>query len=83
MLCGITLIGWLIKRAKERRKEIVKLKNGNYKIDSIIFNPDTMKLTNEEIFRVRVGNYRILYEVISDYLTVLVTRIKHRREVYR
>ena len=48
VLCGITLIGWLIKRAKERRKEIVKLKNGNYKIDSIIFNPNTMKLTNEE-----------------------------------
>ena len=48
VLCGITLIGWSIKRAKERRKEIVKLKNGNYKIDSIIFNPNTMKLTNEE-----------------------------------
>lgn len=48
VLCGITLIGWLIKRVKEQRKEIIKLKNGNYKIDSIILNPNTMKLKNEE-----------------------------------
>ena len=47
-LCSITLIGWLIKRAKEHRKEIIKLKNGNYKIDSSILNPNTMRLKNEE-----------------------------------
>ncbi len=48
VLCCLTLIGWLIKRAKERRKEIIKFKNGNYKIDSIILNPNTMRLKNEE-----------------------------------
>ena len=33
--------------------------------------------------RVRVGNYRIVYETLHDALVVLVIRVAHRREVYR
>lgn len=42
------------------------------------------KLQGEEkIYRVRVGDYRIIYEVQSAVLVVLVLKIGHRREVYR
>ncbi|GAB6859441.1 type II toxin-antitoxin system RelE family toxin [Microbacterium xylanilyticum] len=34
-------------------------------------------------FRIRVGEYRIVYDVIDDRLEILVLRIAHRREVYR
>ena len=33
--------------------------------------------------RVRVGNYRIVYEVLDDALVVLVVRVGHRRDSYR
>ncbi len=33
--------------------------------------------------RLRVGSYRIVYEVQERELTVLVVRIGHRREIYR
>ena len=33
-------------------------------------------------WRVRTGNYRIVYEIKDDELLVLVLRIGHRREVY-
>ena len=33
--------------------------------------------------RLRVGNYRIVYEVMDDELLVLVIRVAHRREAYR
>jgi mRNA interferase RelE/StbE len=35
------------------------------------------------VFRVRVGDFRILYEVMDGLLLVQVVRIGHRREVYR
>jgi mRNA interferase RelE/StbE len=33
--------------------------------------------------RVRVGNYRVVYEVLDEVLVVLVVRVAHHREVYR
>ncbi|MBI5619797.1 type II toxin-antitoxin system RelE/ParE family toxin [Candidatus Gottesmanbacteria bacterium] len=33
------------------------------------------------IYRVRVGNYRIVYKITSDVLSIVL--IRHRRDVYR
>ena len=33
--------------------------------------------------RLRVGDYRIVYEVLADRLVILVVRVAHRREAYR
>lgn len=34
-------------------------------------------------FRIRVGDYRVVYDVKDQELVVLVLRLGHRREVYR
>lgn len=34
-------------------------------------------------YRLRVGDYRVLYETKDELLLILVVRIGHRREVYR
>jgi Cytotoxic translational repressor of toxin-antitoxin stability system len=39
--------------------------------------------TAERIWRLRVGDYRVLYEIHDTELVVLVIRLGHRREVYR
>lgn len=36
-----------------------------------------------DVWRARVGDYRILYQVEDDRLLVLVIRIGHRGDVYR
>lgn len=42
------------------------------------------KLTGEEnAWRVRIADYRVLYEIHDDVLTVTVVRVGHRREVYK
>lgn len=38
---------------------------------------------SQRIWRVRVGDYRILYEIRDDLLVVLVIAVGHRRDVYR
>jgi mRNA interferase RelE/StbE len=38
---------------------------------------------SEDLYRVRVGEYRIVYHVQDELLLVLVVKIGHRREVYR
>ena len=46
--------------------------------------PGTKKLSGEdEIYRARVGAYRIVYQIKDDQLIVLVIRIGHRKDVYR
>lgn len=46
--------------------------------------PACLALSGETgVYRVRVGNYRILYEVNDGELVVIVVRIGHRREIYR
>jgi mRNA interferase RelE/StbE len=37
----------------------------------------------KERFRIRIGDYRVVYDVENDVLTVFVVKIGHRREVYR
>lgn len=44
---------------------------------------NTQKLAGEDSYRVRVGDYRIVYRIDDKAREVLVARIKHRREVYR
>ena len=41
------------------------------------------KLSAQERYRIRQGNYRILYEVLDAEVIVEVVKIGHRREVYR
>ena len=47
-------------------------------------HPNCVALQGETgVYRVRVGDYRIVYEVYDRLLMVQVVRIGHRREVYR
>ncbi len=57
------------------------------RIDSMARNPrprGVKALSGEEVLlRLRVGDYRIVYQVEDHPPTVLILKIGHRREVYR
>jgi mRNA interferase RelE/StbE len=40
------------------------------------------KLSGQEKYRVKQGNYRILYTICDEVITVVVVRIAHRRVAY-
>jgi mRNA interferase RelE/StbE len=37
----------------------------------------------EDIYRIRVGNYRVLYSLEQGRLVILILKIGHRSDVYR
>jgi mRNA interferase RelE/StbE len=41
------------------------------------------KLSSKEVYRVRQGNYRIIYEIVDDKLVILVVAVANRSIVYR
>ena len=42
------------------------------------------KLSGEDdIYRIRVGDYRIVYQIQDDVLVIVVVKVGHRREAYR
>ena len=45
--------------------------------------PGCEKLSGHDLYRVRQGNYRVLYTVQDTDLIVVIITIGHRREVYR
>ncbi len=57
------------------------------RIDGLAENPrprGCQKLQGaDDLYRVRSGDYRIIYQIADERLRVLVIRIGHRREVYR
>ena len=56
------------------------------KINSLTENPrqhGCEKLSGQEKYRVRCGDYRILYSIEDAILVVCVVKVGHRREVYK
>ncbi|MBE2223839.1 MAG: type II toxin-antitoxin system RelE/ParE family toxin [Anaerolineae bacterium] len=45
--------------------------------------PGSEKLTGEEKYRVRQGDYRILYRIEDEIVTVFIVKVGHRRDVYQ
>jgi mRNA interferase RelE/StbE len=55
-------------------------------VRKLSFNPrprGCKKLKGRDAYRIRVGDYRVIYEIHDDVLIVLVVRVAHRREAYK
>ncbi len=44
--------------------------------------PACKKLTSRDLYRIRVGVYRIVYEIRDNELIIAVVKVGHRRDVY-
>jgi mRNA interferase RelE/StbE len=64
---------------KERRRVVTRMQG----LSDQPRPPGCEKLPGHDLFRVRQGKYRILYEVQDQDLVVTVFKIGHRRDVYR
>jgi mRNA interferase RelE/StbE len=80
----------LLERTAE--KDLARLSSEN--LDRIVASiralainprpPGCRKLTGSKSdWRIRVGDYRVIYEIADEIHVVRVNRVRHRREVYR
>lgn len=57
------------------------------KIDALADNPRPHRVEKMEgadgLYRIRVGDYRIIYQIRDDVLLVLLLKIGDRKEIYR
>jgi mRNA interferase RelE/StbE len=55
--------------------------------EALAINPrthGTEKLSGaDDLYRIRVGTYRVVYQIQDDALRVLIVRVGHRKDVYR
>ena len=42
-----------------------------------------LKGNNRDYFRIRVGNYRVIYSIEDNILSIIVVRVGHRKEIYK
>lgn len=79
----------VIKKSATKEIEKIEAKDRSRiieKIRSLATDPHQLgskKLSGQEKYRIRQGNYRILYQITDDQLIVTVVKIGHRKDVYR
>lgn len=84
---------YAVEVGRKARKFLVSLPDTKLRarlkdaIDGLAHEPrptGCLKMQGEEgLYRVRVGDYRIIYQIQDAALLVLVVRIGNRREIYR
>jgi mRNA interferase RelE/StbE len=82
---------YTVRFKKSARKELESLERETRKkvlsfIEALALNPtpaNSLKLTSIPLWRIRVGSFRILYEIQNEVLLVYVVKIAHRKDVYR
>lgn len=79
----------VIKRSAAKEIEKVTLKDRRRiigKIKELAHEPrpvGSKKLSGQEKYRVRQGDYRILYQIEDGRLIITVVKVAHRRDVYK
>ncbi len=85
-------MNYRIEFVKQAAKQFKALPNQEQqrlkpKIDSLAKEPrptGVVKLSGEDdLYRIRVGNYRVIYSIQDNQLLILVVKIGHRRDIYR
>ena len=84
------MVKYKIEIKRSAIKEIKKLPSKDLKkilakISSLADNPrpkGCVKLSADEKYRIRIGIYRILYEIKDKLLVITVVKVAHRKDVY-
>ena len=77
-----------VKSVKKDFKKIPKLEVAKIldAIDELSKNPrssKSKKLKGEKLYRLRVGNYRVIYDIQENVMLIFIIKLGHRSDIYR
>jgi mRNA interferase RelE/StbE len=65
-------------------REIAKISMAVNSLGEDPYPPGSLKLSgSEDAFRIRVGDYRVIYAVAEELVIVRIARVGHRKDIYR
>ncbi|VEN74672.1 conserved hypothetical protein [Candidatus Desulfarcum epimagneticum] len=71
----------LKKIPKSDQNRIIKKIDG---LSGRLPNPNSTKMKgNNPFHKIRVGHYRVIYEIQDEVLLILIVKIGHRKDIYR
>jgi mRNA interferase RelE/StbE len=77
---------WSNSAAKELKKlDRTVSKRIFKKVSQLSENPynfDVIKMVGDPHFRLRVGDYRVIFDIQNDLLRILVIKVGHRKNIY-
>ncbi len=84
-------MSWQIEISRDARKELadlqpqmqVRISKAVLALEKNPFPAGCKKLKNRDGFRIRVGDYRVLFFTDTKAKQIVISAIGHRREVYR
>lgn len=65
----------IVQRMRERLDQIAE--------DPFVQNPNVTKLQNRPGYRLRVGDWRVIYDVQEGEMIILVLKVGSRGDIYR
>ena len=86
------MVNYSIEISRSAEKTLTKLPKDKLRkvisaIKVLAVNPrpaGCRKLSGQiNVYRIRVGKFRIIYEVVEKKITIIVLKIGHRKDVYR
>lgn len=85
---GSFRLEWRRSTKKDLRRiaphEVVRIVAATQRLTGDPFPPGSEKLSgSEHAYRIRIGDYRVVYEVFPELGLVAIERVAHRKDVYR
>jgi mRNA interferase RelE/StbE len=66
---------------------VITIKRISKAIDNLAENPrpvgcKKLKSTEDNLWRIRIGDYRVIYEITDEIKVIDIRRIRHRKDIY-
>lgn len=73
----------MLRKLPRNEEKRIRVKLAQLSKDPYTTNANVAKLQNREGYRLRIGDWRVIYDIVDDELIILVLKVGSRGGIYR